>query len=86
MSTLGDIATVAAPTVVALAAIGTSTWQQARSRAFDRAEREKERRHDRVMREAAERHERKLSDIDYQRELVDDAIEAATVSRSSGRA
>lgn len=76
MSTLGDIATVAAPTVVALAAIGTSTWQQSRSRAFDRAEREKEREHDREMREAAERHERKLSDLDYQRKLVDDVTEA----------
>lgn len=80
MSTLGDIATVAAPTVVALAAIGASTWQQSRSRAFDRAEREKERQHDREMREAAERHERTLSDLDYQRRLVDDvaaAMEAA---------
>lgn len=76
MSTLGDIATIAAPTVVALAAIGTSTWQQSRSRAFDRAEREKERQHDREMREAAELHERKLSDLDYQRKLVDDVTEA----------
>lgn len=62
MSTLGDIATVAAPTVVALAAIGASVLQQSRSRSFDRSERQKDRRHDRAMR-----------DLDYQRALMDDA-------------
>jgi hypothetical protein len=76
MSTLGDIATIAAPTIVAVAAIGTSTWQQSRSRAFDRAEREKEREHDRLMHERTEAHERALSDLDYQRALMDEVAVA----------
>ncbi|HEY4281056.1 MAG TPA: hypothetical protein VGM91_22780 [Conexibacter sp.] len=76
MSTLRDIATVAAPTVVAIAALCINSRQQSKSRSFDRTEREKERQHDREMREAAQRHQRKLSDLDYQRKLVDDVTEA----------
>ncbi|MDO8208953.1 hypothetical protein [Conexibacter sp. CPCC 206217] len=72
MSTLGDIATIAAPTIVAVSAIGASTWQQASSRSFDRAEREKER-----------QHERRLQELDDQRELLDEiasALDRATMA------
>lgn len=82
MTTLGDIATIAAPTVVAVVAIGASTWQQSRSRTFDRGEREKEREHDRLMHERTETHERTIRDLDYQRALMDDAAFALTAVNS----
>ncbi|HEY4281058.1 MAG TPA: hypothetical protein VGM91_22790 [Conexibacter sp.] len=60
-----DAVTVAAPTIVGLAAIVGSAWQQSRSR-----------KHDREMREREQRHERQLKDLDYQRGLLDDAAVA----------